>query len=216
MKNKDFIDDFTQGEPWRVFRIMGEFVDGFEELSKVKNAVTFFGSARAKENSAHYKLAEKTAYLLSKKGYSIITGAGPGVMKAANKGANEAGGLSIGLNILMPCKQIPNPHVNRLIDFKYFFCRKVMFVKYSKAFVVLPGGFGTLDELFEAVTLVQTERIAPFPIVLVCRQYWKGMLDWIQKVPCKVGSIYTKELNILQMADTPDEIYRIIKNFKKK
>ena len=159
--------DFIKEDPWRIFRIMSEFVDGFEELSDVTNAVSIFGSARAGQSSKYYKVAEDTAKLMVNNGYAVITGAGAGIMEAANKGANKAGGDSIGLNILIPTMQKPNKYVTRLLEFKYFFCRKVMFAKYSKAFIVFPGGFGTLDELFEAITLVQTERVDPFPVILV-------------------------------------------------
>ena len=159
--------DFTKEDPWRIFRIMSEFVDGFEELSDIKQAVSIFGSSKSKQNNKFYKLAEEFARLLVKNGYAVITGAGPGIMEAANKGAKEAGGESIGLNILIPITQKPNRYVTKLLDFKYLFCRKVMFAKYSKAFVVFPGGFGTLDEFFEAATLVQTKRFEPFPIILV-------------------------------------------------
>jgi uncharacterized protein (TIGR00730 family) len=151
--------DFTKEDPWRIFRIMSEFVDGFEELSDIKEAVSIFGSARVKPGSKYYKLAEDTGVMLVKNGYSVITGAGPGIMEAANKGAKKAGGESIGLNILIPTTQAPNKYITRLLEFKYFFCRKVMFAKYSKAFVVFPGGFGTMDEFFEAITLVQTRRV---------------------------------------------------------
>ncbi len=182
-------EDFTKEDPWRIFRIMSEFVDGFEELSDVKNAVSIFGSARAKPSNKYYKIAEKTAAHLAKNGYAIITGAGAGIMEAANKGAKKAGGESIGLNILIPIVQNPNRYVTRLLNFKYFFCRKVMFAKYSKAFVAFPGGFGTLDEFFEGITLIQTQRIDPFPVILMGKDYWKGMMRWLKETMLPAGTI---------------------------
>jgi len=212
-----FKQDFINEDPWRIFRIMSEFVDGFEELSSVNHAVSIFGSAKKKIKSAgFYRLAEKTAYLLAKNGFSVITGAGSGIMEAANKGAKTAGGDSIGLNILIPVMQRPNKYVTRLLEFKYFFVRKVMFAKYSKAFVVFPGGFGTLDELFEAVTLVQTERVEPFPVILVGRNYWKGMVDWIKKTLLKEKAIEERDLKLFSLADTPEEILTAINKFYKK
>ena len=207
--------DFTREDPWRIFRIMSEFVDGFEELSDVKEAVSIFGSAKAKPGSRYYKIAEEIAAKLVKNGYAIITGAGPGIMEAANKGAREADGESIGLNILIPTKQKPNKYVTRLLEFKYFFCRKVMFAKYSKALVALPGGFGTMDEFFEVVTLVQTRRIDPLPIVLVGREYWKGLIKWIHETLVKEGMVTKPDLSIFSMADTPQEAVSIINKFYK-
>jgi len=208
--------DFTKEEPWRVFRIMSEFVDGFEGLADVRNAVSIFGSSRSKPSDPYYKLAEKTAYELAKAGYAVITGAGRGIMEAANKGAKKGGGLSIGLNILIPQKQKPNKYITQLMEFKYFFCRKVMFAKYSRAFIVFPGGFGTFDELFEALSLIQTKRVEPFPIILVGKSYWKGLLDWIKKNPVKKGAIYKSELSIFKSADTPKGVISLIKNFYRK
>lgn len=208
--------DFTKEDPWRIFRIMSEFVDGFEELSDVKEAVSIFGSARTKPSSKYYKLAEETADKLSKNGYSIITGAGPGIMEAANKGAKRGGGDSIGLNILIPTMQRPNKYVTRLLEFKYFFCRKVMFAKYSKAFVVFPGGFGTLDEFFEAVTLVQTKRIDPFPVIMVGSEFWEGLIDWMKKTLVPTKAISKSDLDILTIADTPQEVVSAINRFYKK
>lgn len=208
--------DFTKEDPWRIFRIMSEFVDGFEELSDVKEAVSIFGSARTKPGSRYYKLAEETTSRLARSGYSIITGAGSGIMEAANKGAKKEGGDSIGLNILIPIMQKPNKYVTRLLEFKYFFCRKVMFAKYSKAFVVFPGGFGTLDELFEAITLVQTRRIDPFPVVLVGREYWKGMMDWIKGTLMPTKAINKSDLGIFSVVDTPQQVVSIINKFYKR
>ncbi|MBU4418886.1 MAG: TIGR00730 family Rossman fold protein, partial [Candidatus Omnitrophica bacterium] len=169
-------EDFTQEDTWRIFRIMSEFVDGFEVLSKIGKAVSIFGSARTKPDTRLYKLAEEVAYYIAKAGYAIITGSGPGLMEAANKGTRRALGKSIGLNIHLPCEQKPNKYVDTVLGFRYFFVRKVMFVKYAKAFVILPGGYGTLDEFFEAITLIQTERIAKFPVILFDSQYWKPLL----------------------------------------
>lgn len=205
--------DFTKEDPWRIFRIMSEFVDGFEELSNIKDAVTIFGSARFKPSNKYYKLAAETAYLMAKSGYSVITGAGPGIMEAANKGAKRAAGDSIGLNILIPTAQKPNKYVTRSVEFKYFFCRKVMFVKYTKAFIVFPGGFGTLDELFEGITLVQTERIEPLPVILVGGEYWKDMIKWINKILLPRDAIEKKDLAIFSVADTPKEILSAVRKF---
>jgi len=205
--------DFTKEDPWRIFRIMSEFVDGFEELADIDNGISIFGSARTKKSSKYYKLADQTAYRLSKAGYSVITGAGPGIMEAANKGAKKAGGASIGLNILIPSEQKPNRYATRLLHFKYFFCRKVMFAKYSRAFVVFPGGFGTLDEFFEALSLVQTERIEPFPILLFGSDYWNGLLRWIEHVLLKQGAITKSELSIFKITDKPEQVVKYIESF---
>ncbi len=209
MLNQDFIKE----DPWRIFRIMSEFVDGFEELSDVSQAVSIFGSSKANRRDRYYRIAEETAGLLAKNGYAVITGAGSGIMEAANKGAKLAGGESIGLNILIPIIQKPNRYITKLLEFKYFFCRKVMFAKYSKAFVVFPGGFGTLDELFEAVTLVQTLRVDPFPVVLVGRRYWLGMIRWLKSGPLRAGAIEKKELGLLELVESPKEVSAAIKNF---
>ena len=208
--------DFTKEDPWRIFRIMSEFVDGFEELSDVKDAVCVFGSARAKEGSKFYKIAEETASRLARNGYAIITGAGPGIMEAANKGAKKAGGDSIGLNILIPIMQRPNKYVTRVLEFKYFFCRKVMFAKYSKAFIVFPGGYGTLDEFSEAITLVQTKRIEPFPIILVGSEFWRGFVHWMSDTLVTHKMITKSELNIFSVVDTPQEVISIINKFYKR
>jgi uncharacterized protein (TIGR00730 family) len=208
--------DFTQQDPWRVFRIMGEFVEGFEELSRIGPAVTVFGSARTKPSDKYYKIAEQIGYKLAKAKYAVITGAGLGIMEAANKGAKEAGGKSVGLNIDIPVVQKPNSYVTHLIDFRYFFCRKVMFVKYAKAFIVMPGGYGTLDEFFEATTLIQTERIQPFPVILVGKDYWKGIVGWIKDTLINQNFISKQELDIFKIVDSADSAMRIIRNFYKK
>jgi uncharacterized protein (TIGR00730 family) len=208
--------DFTREDPWRIFRIMSEFVDGFEELSDVTAAVSIFGSARAKSSNKFYKIAEETAAKLVGNGYAVITGAGPGIMEAANKGANRAGGESIGLNILIPIMQKPNRYVKHLVEFRYFFCRKVMFAKYSKAFVVFPGGYGTLDEFFEAVTLVQTKRVDPFPVILVGSDFWKGLIKWMSDTLAFHKMIAHPDLNIFRVANTPEEVVAIINKFYRK
>ena len=209
--------DFTQEDPWRVFRIMSEFVGGFDELSAIGDAVTIFGSARSKPSDIYYKLAEKIAYKLAKAKYAVITGAGSGIMEAANKGAKRAGGKSIGLNIDVPVVQKSNKYVTHLIDFRYFFCRKVMFVKYAKAFVVMPGGFGTMDEFFESITLIQTQRIEPFPVILIGKEYWDGLIVWMKESMLKKRGLISKsDLNFFKVTDDPDEVLRIIKKFYKK
>ena len=213
MKKIKMKDDFTQEDPWRVFRIMSEFVEGFEVLSEVGAAVSIFGSSRTKPGSRYYKLGEEIAYLLAKEGYAIITGSGPGLMEAANKGARRAKGKSIGLNIQIPSEQKPNKYVDLLLDFRYFFVRKVMFVKYAKAFVILPGGYGTLDEFTEAINLIQTERIGKFPVILFNREYWKGLVDWIKDKVVKEGCVSKDELNIFTVVDTPKEVVTVIKKF---
>ncbi len=210
------INDFTAGDPWRIFRIMSEFVDGFDELSKIGNAVTVFGSARTKSQDKYYKLAEQTTELLSRNNFSVITGAGPGIMEAANKGAKKGGSLSVGLNIHVPMIQKPNKFITKVLEFRYFFCRKVMFVKYAKAFIIFPGGFGTMDEFFESITLIQTKRIERFPVILVGSEYWKGLADWMNKEMLKKDRIVKQDLNIFKVVDTPEEVLKIIKVFYSK
>ncbi len=210
----DFLlDDFTQQETWRMFRIMAEFVEGFEALSDCNPAVSIFGSARVTPDHADYQKAEVIARQLAREGFAIITGGGPGVMAAANKGASEAGGRSVGLNIELPMEQSPNPYSNIRVSFRYFFVRKVMFVKYASGFVILPGGFGTLDELFESITLIQTGKIRPFPVVLVGRSYWSGLVAWISDVMMQDQKISAKDLAILRVVDTADEAIAVINEF---
>ncbi len=204
---------FTGEDTWRVFRIMAEFVEGFEMLSKIGPAVTIFGSSKTKREEKYYRLAEQTASLLVKAGYGVITGGGPGIMEAANKGAKEAGGISVGLNIIIPSQQKGNRFITTLLDFRYFFCRKVMFVKYAKAFVIIPGGFGTMDELLEAVTLIQTERIETFPVIMVGREYWDGFLNWLQEVCLDRGYISPKDMKIFTVVDTPEEVVATVEGF---
>ena len=205
--------DFIKEDPWRIFRIMSEFVEGIEGLSDIRNAVSVFGSARTKPGDKYYKLAQETASVLVKENYDIITGAGGGIMEAANRGAKVAGGNSIGLNILIPLEQKPNKYITRLIDFKYFFCRKVMFAKYSKAFIVFPGGYGTLDELFEALSLIQTQRVDKFPVILAGSDYWTGLLKWIKGTLAKKGAITKSELSIFTVLDKPKEIADFVNDF---
>ena len=216
MKKKNSNNEFVSEEPWRLFRIMAEFVEGFEVLSKVGKAVSIFGSSRTPPNNKYYKLAEEIAYLLAKEGYAIITGSGPGIMEAANRGTGRAGGHSIGLNIQIPHEQEPNKYVDTLLDFRYFFVRKVMFVKYAKAFVIMPGGYGTLDEFTEAINLIQTERIPRFPVVLFGSEYWKDMLTWLKEAVLKNGNISKQDLKIFTVADSPKAVVKAIADFYKK
>lgn len=213
MKKSSSSDIMRFEDPWRVFRIMSEFVEGFHRFSELGPAVTIFGSARTKKRHKMYKLATETAERLVKEGYAVITGGGPGIMEAANKGATNAGGESIGLNIDLPFEQKPNPYVKTLINFHYFFCRKVMFVKYAKAFVIFPGGFGTLDECFESLTLIQTRRIERFPVILVGRDFWSGLNTWMQSALLGAKTIHSKDLLIFKMVDTPQEVVKAIKEF---
>jgi len=208
--------NFTKEDPWRIFRIMAEFVDGFDELSEIGDAVTIFGSARTKPSDKYYKMAEKTAALLAKNNLAVITGAGPGIMEAANKGTKAAGGVSIGLNIDVPIIQEPNKFITKLIDFRYFFCRKVMFVKYAKAFIIFPGGFGTMDEFFESITLIQTSRIEKFPVILMGSEYWKGLIDWMKQDMLREDRVEKNDLDLFSVVDKPEEALKIIKDFYSK
>lgn len=208
-----FKHDFEKSEPWRIFRIMSEFVDGIETLSDVKNAICIFGSAKAKPSDKYYKLATETAHLFTSKGYAIMTGAGSGIMEAANKGCHKAKGESIGLNILIPIEQKPNRYINKLLDFRYFFCRKVMFAKYSKAMLIFPGGFGTMDEFFEITALIQTKRIEPIPLIMVGSSYWGGMLAWIKKTLLKSNAIEKEDLDIFKVIDDPQGMLDCVEKF---
>lgn len=216
MLNKLLKHDFTSEDPWRMFRIISEFVDGFEVLTNVGMAVSIFGSARLPSTDKYYKEAEEIAYLLAKQKYAIITGSGGGIMEAANKGAKRAKGHSIGLNIELPFEQKPNEYVDTLLSFHYFFIRKVMFVKYAKAFVIMPGGYGTLDEFTEALNLIQTLRIPKFPVIVFGSKYWKGILDWLENVAVPGGCLSKKDLAIFKVTDEPKEVVSIIKNFYSK
>jgi uncharacterized protein (TIGR00730 family) len=197
--------DFTRTDPWRVLRIMGEFIEGFDNLASVTKGVTIFGSARTHPDDPQYELAQETARLLAEQGFAIITGAGPGIMEAANKGAKAAGGRSIGCNIELPFEQGANPYVDTLINFRYFFVRKTMFIKYSNAFVIFPGGFGTLDEAFEALTLIQTGKIYQFPVIMFGRHYWAGLIRWLQSRVLVERKISPGDLNLILLTDDPQE-----------
>lgn len=203
-------DEFLQSDPWRVFRIMGEFVQGFEELIGIRPAVSIFGSARFAPEHPYYQAARDTAAALSKAGFTVITGGGPGIMEAGNRGAQEAGGRSVGLNIDLPFEQTANPYQDISLEFHYFFVRKTMFVKYSSAFVIFPGGFGTLDELSEALTLVQTRTISHFPIVLLGHRYWDGLLQWFREVMLTEGCISPGDLDLMHVTDDPAEVVRLV------
>ena len=211
-------NEIKTNDSWALFKIMGEFVNGFEKMSKIGPCVSIFGSARTPEDTEHYKLALDTAKAIVKAGYGVITGGGPGIMEAANKGANEAGGTSVGLNIELPFEQKNNEYIDKdkSLDFDYFFVRKVMFVKYSQGFVVMPGGVGTLDELFEAITLIQTNKIEKFPIILVGSSYWKGLLNWIKEILLiKNKAISPEDLDLIQLVDTPKQVTDILDAFYK-
>ena len=212
-------NEIKTNDSWAIFKIVGEFVNGYEKLSRIGPCVSIFGSARTKPDHKYYKLAEEVASKIVNHGYGVITGGGPGIMEAGNKGAYLAGGTSVGLNIELPFEQHDNPYIDhdKSLDFDYFFVRKVMFVKYSQGFVVMPGGFGTLDELFEAITLIQTNKIEKFPIVLVSREFWGGLLDWIKEtLLAKFSNISEGDLDLIHVVDTPDEVINILDNFYKK
>ena len=214
MEEKQYvIDALSRNESWRVFRIMAEFVEGIETLSDVDNAVTIFGSARVKPDDIYYKKTENLTRLLAQNGFSVITGGGGGIMEAANKGASDGGGKSVGMNIQLPFEQKPNPYANIHLHYKYFFIRKVMFVKYAVAYVILPGGFGTMDELFEALTLIQTRKIKPFPLILMGSEYWQGLIDWLKNRMLKEGKILPADLDLIQIVDEPEEVVKLIKKY---
>lgn len=201
---------------WRLFKIMAEFTEGFDVLSNIGPAVSIFGSARTPKQDRYYKMAQKTASLFVKEGFAVITGGGGGIMEAANKGAAQAGGKSIGLNIQLPMEQRPNRYQNIAIDFRYFFCRKVMFLKYAHGFIVFPGGFGTMDEFFESLTLIQTLKQASFPVVLVCPEFWQGIIDWLRETMLKRYQYISKgDLDVFKLVDDPEEAVKIIVDFKK-
>jgi uncharacterized protein (TIGR00730 family) len=200
-------------DTWRMFRIMAEFVEGFELLSSVGPAVSIFGSARTKPDDPNYKMAVTLGRRCVEEGFAVITGGGPGIMEAANKGAAEAGGVSVGLNIELPFEQKPNPFTKKQMGFRYFFVRKVMFVKYAVAFICCPGGFGTLDEFFEALTLIQTKKIKPFPVFLVNSSYWRGMLSWLRDTMVNGNMISAEDLSLFHVRDDPEEVIRELKNW---
>ncbi len=217
-KKKDWAE-VQISDSWRIFKILSEFVEGFEKLARIGPCVSIFGSARTTPESKYFKIAEDVAFKLTQHGYGIITGGGPGIMEAGNLGAKKGGGSSVGINIALPFEQQPNLFIDpdKLITFDHFFVRKVMFMKYAQGYVVLPGGFGTLDELFEAITLIQTEKIGKFPIVLIGKEYWSGLIDWVRKVMLEdEGNISPKDLDIFSIVDTADEAVDIINNFYSK
>lgn len=210
-------NEIKTNDSWAIFKIMGEFVSGYEKLSKIGPCVSIFGSARTRPDHKYYKLAVDVSEKIVEHGYGIITGGGPGIMEAGNKGAHIAGGTSVGLNIELPFEQHDNPYIDndKSLDFDYFFVRKVMFVKYSQGFVVMPGGFGTLDELFEAMTLIQTHKIESFPIILVGSEFWGGLVDWIKTTLIEAGNISPEDLNLINVVDSANEVIDILNNFYK-
>ncbi len=213
-KDKDWAE-IKSSDSWVIFKVMSEFVEGFDKLAKIGPCVTIFGSARVKSNHPYYKMADEIAYQLVQHGYGVVTGGGPGIMEAGNRGARRAGGKSVGLNIYLPHEQKGNPYIDadKLITFDYFFVRKVMFVKYSQGFIVMPGGFGTIDELSEALTLIQTKKIGRFPIVLVGKKFWGGMIDWIKKVLVQEAMISEDDLDLFNIVDTPEDAVKVIDDF---
>ena len=203
-------------DSWSIFKIMGEFVEGYEKLAAIGPCISIFGSARTHPENKFYKLAEDISQAIVERGYGVITGGGPGIMEAANKGAQKAGGVSVGLNIDLPHEQMPNPFIDsdKVIDFDYFFVRKVMFVRYAQAFVVMPGGFGTLDEFFEAITLIQTHKIERFPVILYGSEFWSGCIEWIKNIVCKkFNNVSEDEMFLFEVVDSKNEIIEILKKF---
>jgi len=212
MEKQYLLDEMELSESWRLFRIIGEFVEGVEEMHDIGPAVSIFGSARTKPDEPYYQKAVEIAGMLAENGFTVITGGGGGIMEAANKGAAEKNGKSVGLNITLPFEQAPNPYANIKVEFNYFFVRKVMFVKYAMAYVIMPGGFGTLDELFEAVTLIQTKRVKPLPVILFGSEYWGGLVEWIKARLLEGKLISPGDLDILKVTDDPEEILKIVKD----
>jgi hypothetical protein len=213
MEKQYVIDDMTLKESWRLFHIMAEFVEGFENLNEINPAITVFGSARCQKGSDLYEKTYALAKLLARNGFNIITGGGGGVMEAANKGAKDGGAKSIGINIELPFEQKPNPYANVRLSYRYFFVRKVMFLKYAMAYIVMPGGLGTLDEFFEAVTLIQTRKMRPFPVILYDSLYWNGLIDWMKDQMLTQGRILKEDLDIFKICDDPQEIVEYVKRF---
>lgn len=212
-------NEIKTNDSWAIFKIMSEFVEGYEKLSKIGPCVSIFGSARTDPNHKYYKLAESIAYELTQNGYGVITGGGPGIMEAGNKGAYRGKGISVGLNIELPFEQHDNPYIDhdKNLLFDYFFVRKVMFIKYAQGFVVMPGGFGTLDELFEAMTLIQTKKIGKFPIILVGKDFWSGLFDWVEEVLIqKYGNVSPEDMDLIKIVDTEQEVVDVLNNFYKK
>jgi len=213
MEKQYVIDDIALKDTWRLFHIMAEFVEGFENLADIHPAISIFGSSRCKEGDLLYTRTYNLSRLLAKNGFNIITGGGGGVMEAANRGASEEGAKSVGINIELPLEQKPNPYSNIRLNYRYFFVRKVMFLKYAVAFIMLPGGFGTLDECFEAITLIQTKKMRPFPIILVDSSYWNGLIEWIREKLLSSGTITKEDMNIFKVMDEPEEIVEYVKKF---
>ena len=212
-------NDIKSHDSWEIFKIMGEFVEGFERLSRIGPCVSIFGSARTDYNNQYYKIAEELAFQLTKNKFGVITGGGPGIMEAGNKGAKRGGGKSVGLNIVLPFEQMPNSYIDndKIINFDYFFVRKVMFIKYAQGFIVLPGGFGTLDEMFEALTLIQTQKSGKFPVILVGNAFWSGLINWIKDVLLKEeNNISPEDMELIKIVDTPNEAVQLINDFYKK
>ncbi|MCL9806634.1 TIGR00730 family Rossman fold protein [Flavobacterium amniphilum] len=212
-------NEIRTNDSWGIFKIMSEFVNGYESMARIGPCVSIFGSARTKPDDKYYLLAERIAYQISKAGYGVITGGGPGIMEAGNKGAHRGEGTSVGLNIELPFEQHFNPYIDKdkNLNFDYFFVRKVMFVKYSQGFVVMPGGFGTLDELFEAITLIQTKKIGKFPIILVGSQFWKGLIDWVKEIMInQEKTVSPGDMDLIQIVDTEEEVVEALDNFYKK
>lgn len=209
-------NEIKTNDSWAIFKVVAEFVEGYETLSRIGPCVSIFGSARTQEDNQYYKTAEEIAFLLTQHGYGVITGGGPGIMEAGNRGANRGGGTSVGLNIVLPFEQDGNPYIDKdkMINFDYFFVRKVMFVKYAQGFIVLPGGFGTLDELFEAITLIQTKKIGRFPIVLVGSDFWSGLIEWVKDtLLAKEKNISPEDLDLFSIVDTPEDAVKAIDDF---
>jgi uncharacterized protein (TIGR00730 family) len=213
MEKQYLIDDFTLRDTWRLFHIMAEFVEGFENLNDIQPAVSIFGSARCLKNDPLYEKTLKIARLLGKNGFNVITGGGNGVMEAANRGAKEVGAKSVGINIELPYEQKPNKYSNIRLNYRYFFVRKVMFIKYAMAYIIMPGGFGTLDECFEAITLIQTKKVKPFPVILVDSSFWNGLLGWIQEKLLGTDKVSKEDMDIFKVMDEPEEIVEYIKKF---
>jgi uncharacterized protein (TIGR00730 family) len=211
------MEDLSKSDTWRVFRIMAELVEGFEAMNNIGPAVTIFGSARLQPGSPYYNKCLKVAENLAKDGFAIISGGGPGIMEAANKGAQNADGTSVGLNIELPTEQMPNTYLDVKVEFRYFFVRKLMFVKYAVAYVIFPGGLGTLDELFEALTLIQTKKIRGFPIVLVGKDYWNGLINWLRDTVLESGAVSREDIDLMHIVDEPEEVCAIInKRYKER
>lgn len=211
--NNYIINELKKEESWRLFRIIGDFIDGFEFMPEYQPSVTIFGSAKVKEGDYYYEKARELGKTLSEKGFTVVTGGGPGIMEAANRGAFESGGISIGLNIRLPKEQKPNPYLTHTLNFHYFFARKVMLVKYATAFIFFPGGYGTLDELFETLTLIQTQKLKPFPVIMFGKEYWEGLQKWLMDCVVESGYIDREDLSIFTITDSIDQTIDIVEKF---